>query len=70
MYYRYLATDRHGSYSLLSAKPLEAPEGLELRLIEATEDYLAVSRRHMALADRLSRDIGRRPRPEARGPAA
>jgi hypothetical protein len=70
MYYRYLATDRYGSYSLLSAKPLEPPEGVELRLIEATADYLAVSRRHIALADRLSRDVGRRPRGETRGPAA
>jgi hypothetical protein len=71
MYYRYLATDRYGSYSLLSPQPLFAPEGVELRLLEATDDYSAVSRRHVALADRLSRDVGRRRTPETpRGPAA
>lgn len=70
MYYRYLATDRYGSYPLLSAKPLDAPEGVELRLIETTEDYFAASLRHMALAHRLSRDVGRRPRREPGGPVA
>jgi hypothetical protein len=54
-YYRYLATDAHGSYSLLSSEPLETPRdgSAELRLLEATDDYAAACKAHRALAERL-----------------
>jgi len=56
-YYRYLATDAHGSYSLLSPEPLPIPQdgSAELRLLQATDDYLAAYRAHRALAERLRR---------------
>jgi len=54
-YYRYLATDADGSYSLLSPEPLETPGdgSAELRLLETTDDYAAACEAHRALAERL-----------------
>ena len=54
-YYRYLVTDKTGSYAILSHGPAEPPQSdaIEVRLLEVTEDFAAAHKAHKALEERL-----------------
>src|SRR5262245_45862371 len=59
MHYRYLAFDDAGPYALLSLRPLSRTrrtEGVQLVLIEATEDWSAALQAHRALEMALAAD--------------